>query len=400
MSRSSRNTEGKYPILGRRLRRLAALGFLIGALAFLFAAAKRSAGGTQVHVVGTRWMAASPERVFAVVTDPRKQFLTDNPITGMEVVGDRTEGVGTVYRWKFRLPFGPCFTFDEEVTAWEPNRRLAYRAMTGWEMTAESRLEAEGKGTRLTFTLDCRLPGLWGLIPTCLMKLGISLALAGIARRAEGIENGDQYIPALRFGWLTPLYDFAQRWIFRESMFKTKMVEQAHIEYGHRVLDLGCGTATLTVLIKEMHPQAQVVGLDGDPEVLETARSKAAKAGVNITFDQGMTFALPYPDGSFDRVLSSLMFHHLNRENKYKTMSQVLRVLRPGGEFLLADLGKQHGLAYLIGLILARLEEGVDNVKGLLPGMLREVGFEQVEEVARFRMPYGSVSFYRGAKPR
>ncbi|MBI4321420.1 MAG: class I SAM-dependent methyltransferase [Chloroflexi bacterium] len=220
------------------------------------------------------------------------------------------------------------------------------------------------------------------------------------ARRNPGRgKNIGKCIPALRYRWLTPLYDFAQRWLFREAIFKTEMVKRARIEKGHRVLDLGCGTATLTILIKEMHPQAEVAGLDADPQVLQTARSKAAKAGVDIIFGQGMAFQLPYPDSSFDRVLSSLMFHHLTRENKYRAMSEVLRVLRPGGEFHLADLGKQHGLTFLIGLILARLEEGVDNVRGMLPQMLREVGFAQVEEATRFTMPYGTVSLYRGKKP-
>jgi len=166
---------------------------VLGGILVVVAWAKRSVKGTRVPLVGTLWIAATPESVFAVVADPRKGFLTDNPITSMEIVGDQTEGVGTIYRWKFHLPFGLRFAFDEVVTAWEPNRRLAYRVTTGWEMTAESRLEAEGEGTegtRVTFTLDCRLPGLWGLIPRRLISLGISLALAGIARRAEGAEHG------------------------------------------------------------------------------------------------------------------------------------------------------------------------------------------------------------------
>lgn len=144
-------------------------------------------------------------------------------------------------------------------------------------------------------------------------------------KRREG------YIPALGHDWLTPLYDPIQRWLLRESAFKARLVEEARLGKAQRVLDLGCGTATLTLLIKERHPDAEVVGLDVDPQALAIARSKAGRAGLAIRFDQGMAFRLPYPDSSFDRVLSSLMFHHLNRENKLRAMGEVLRVLRPAG---------------------------------------------------------------------
>ena len=116
----------------------------------------------------------------------------------------------------------------------------------------------------------------------------------------------------------------------REEQFKKQLVRQAQIQAGQNVLDLGCGTATLTILIKQTHPEAEVTGLDGDPRVLAIGRAKAAKAGAAIILDQGMSFRLPYSDESFDRVLSSLLFHHLNTENKQRTLDEVYRVLRPG----------------------------------------------------------------------
>ncbi len=213
-------------------------------------------------------------------------------------------------------------------------------------------------------------------------------------------KDRSKYIPALRYGWLTPLYDPIQRWLFRESTFKARLVEEARIGKSHRVLDLGCGTATLTLLVKQRHPEAEVVGLDGDPWVLAIARAKAARASAAIAFDQGLAFRLPYPDGSFDRVLSSLMFHHLTREHKLRAMQEVLRVLRPAGEFLLADLGKPHNpLMGLISLLMRRMEEAADNIAGLIPWMLVDSGFERVEEARRFALPYGTLSLYRAQKP-
>jgi len=94
-------------------------------------------------------------------------------------------------------------------------------------------------------------------------------------------ETRHQYIPALRFGWLTGLYDPVIRWTMREDLFKPGLVEQVGMQPGHRVLDLGCGTATLTILLKQRQPQSTVAGIDGDPVVLARAREKAAEAGVD-----------------------------------------------------------------------------------------------------------------------
>ncbi|VVB93198.1 Putative arsenite methyltransferase [uncultured archaeon] len=210
-------------------------------------------------------------------------------------------------------------------------------------------------------------------------------------------QTPPKYIPALKFGLLTPLYDFFMQLTMRELIFKRRLLEQMGLEKGHSVLDLGCGTATLTILIKKACPEAEVTGLDGDPKILEIARSKVGE--LDITLDQGMAFELPYQDGSFDRVVSSLVFHHLTRANKMRTFGEILRVLRPGGELHVADLGKPHNaLMFLISLIFSRLEETSDNIKGLLPEMLRETGFEQVEETARFMTAFGTLSLYRARK--
>lgn len=213
-------------------------------------------------------------------------------------------------------------------------------------------------------------------------------------------KSGDKYIPALRYRWLTPLYDPLIRWAMREYTFKRGLVEQAQIASGRRVLDLGCGTGTLTLLIKEMHPESEVVGLDADLKVLEIARAKAAKAGVKVSLDHGMAYELPYPDCSFDRVLSSLVMHHLTRENKARTLKEVFRVLRLGGELHVADLGRPHNsFMYLASLIVGRLEEASDNVKGLLPEMFRSAGFDEVEETAHYTTMMGTLCLLRARKP-
>ena len=118
-------------------------------------------------------------------------------------------------------------------------------------------------------------------------------------------RNRQKYVPALTYEWLTSFYDPLIRWTTREVAFKRRLVKQAEITNGHRVPDLGCGTATLTILVKAMHPGAEVIGLDGDPKILGLARAKVAKAGLDITLDEGQAFELPYDNSSFDRVVSS-----------------------------------------------------------------------------------------------
>ena len=211
-----------------------------------------------------------------------------------------------------------------------------------------------------------------------------------------------EYIPALSYDSLTPLYDLAIRLTMPESRFKRRLIEQADIREDHQVLDLGCGTGTLTILIKKTHPNAKVVGLDGDPKILNLARAKAARAEVELIFNNGMAFELPYPDDSFDRVLSSLVFHHLTRNDKARTLQEVFRVLQPGGELHIADWGKPQNLLMRVASLPLRMFDGLettrDNVKGLLPEMFRNTGFEGVQECARFMTLFGTLSLYKARK--
>jgi ubiquinone/menaquinone biosynthesis C-methylase UbiE len=213
------------------------------------------------------------------------------------------------------------------------------------------------------------------------------------------METKNKYIPALKFRWLTPLYDPVLRWVMQEEGFKQLLIRQAQIMPGQRVLDLGCGTATLTIMLKQAQPEADVAGLDGDPEVLAIGREKIAKAGVEVRLDEGMAYSLPYPDQSFDRVVSSLVFHHLSDENKQRTLKEIFRVLTPAGEVHIADFGRPRSLwTHLVTPLMGRLEETGELVNGLLPSRMRQAGFEQAEEIAHFNTVFGTISLYQGRK--
>ncbi len=123
---------------------------------------------------------------------------------------------------------------------------------------------------------------------------------------------------------------------------------------------------------------------------------------MDITFNKGISFELPYPNHSFDRVVTSLMFHHLTLENKLRTLNEIFRVLKPQGELHIADWGKaQNGLmriAFLSIQILDGFRTTADNVNGLLPELMAKAGFDETKEKDRFMTLYGTLSLYKARK--
>jgi len=211
------------------------------------------------------------------------------------------------------------------------------------------------------------------------------------------------YVPALGFAALTRLYDPVLRATLREDVFKRALVAQAAATSGSRVLDLGAGTGTLTMLLQRAAPGATVVGVDGDPDILALARRKASAAELVLRFDHGMADALPYDDGSFDRVVSSLLFHHLTPAVKRRALAEAHRVLAPGGELHVADWGRPQNALMRVLFVGIQLLDGfattAENVDGMLPDLFREAGFHDVRETRAFATVFGTIALYRGRRP-
>jgi SAM-dependent methyltransferase len=218
---------------------------------------------------------------------------------------------------------------------------------------------------------------------------------------AEGLPC-KRFVPALGHHALTCLYDPVVRWTTRERTFKAALMRQAAVAAGDHVLDLACGTATLTIQIKLAEPDAHVLGLDGDRAVLTRAAGKVRRAGAEVTLVHGLAERLPFGDATFDCVVSSLFLHHLDRAGKMATLREVSRVLRPSGLFHVADWGKASGplaRGLFLGIqVLDGFATTADNVAGRIPEFLRESGFDDVTQTNGYATPFGTLALYRGRR--
>lgn len=205
--------------------------------------------------------------------------------------------------------------------------------------------------------------------------------------------NGQAFVPAMGNDRLLPLYDVIQ-WMAGVPAMHRALLDAADLRAGLRVLDIGCGTGNLVVAVRRRCPDVEVVGLDPDARALDRARRKAARGGLAVRLDQGYAQELPYPDEAFDRVLSSLMFHHLGRAAKEGMLAEVRRVLRPGGLLVLADVGGPIAGHGVLTRWMARTERMRDNF-GAIPRLMAAAGLQEPAEIGRPHTRLGPVALFR-----
>jgi ubiquinone/menaquinone biosynthesis C-methylase UbiE len=204
-----------------------------------------------------------------------------------------------------------------------------------------------------------------------------------------------RYLPAASLDIFLPAYDPIMALLgFRRAL--QPLVDQADLEPDHSVLDIGCGTGTLAILIKESSPTINVTGVDPDPRALARARRKASRAGVTITFDRGFADAMPYADGTFNRVFSSMMLHHVPAEEKSKVLAEVRRVLKPGGRLELLDFagGTHHLLAHAL-----HGRQASRSANDRLLVRMRDAGLVDAIRTATRKTLVGVIAYYRASAP-
>jgi SAM-dependent methyltransferase len=209
------------------------------------------------------------------------------------------------------------------------------------------------------------------------------------------------FVPALGLHDLTGFYDGLIARFLAEDDWKARLVATVAPRPGD-VVDLGCGTGTLGSMLKVACPEASVIGIDPDPVMLGRARGKAAEAHLDIRFEQAFADALPLDDGSASAVVSSLVLHHLEQPAKRAAFAEAFRVLRPGGRIVIADWATPDDLLMRLAYVPVQVFDGFpntrDNLRGILPVLMRQAGFADVREVYCRRTIFGNLAFLHGTK--
>lgn len=212
-----------------------------------------------------------------------------------------------------------------------------------------------------------------------------------------------RHTPPLAHAALTPAYDAILALTTREKRWRARLLRQVDPQPGDRILDVGCGTGSFALVLKQAAPEAHIVGLDPDDEALAVAEAKRAAAGLDVTFVHGfMTDETVKPHRPFNKIVSSLVLHQTPLKEKQRIISVIRHLLPPAGEFHLCDYGEQRGLMRLAFRLTVQALDGVADTQpqadGALPDLLRAGGFRQFEQTGRLVTLTGAIAFFRAVK--
>jgi ubiquinone/menaquinone biosynthesis C-methylase UbiE len=175
----------------------------------------------------------------------------------------------------------------------------------------------------------------------------------------------------------------------KENRFRHKILDLARLRPGDSLLDIGCGTGTLALAAQtRVGSEGHIYGIDASPQMIMRATKKARQADANIEFRIAPAEALPFPDATFDIVLSTLMLHHLPDGILVRCLGEALRVLKNGGCLLAVDFGG--GATQRKKSFLGRLGHHHSFDLDRIVPSLKEIGFEGIEtgEMGFFNLRY------------
>ena len=216
---------------------------------------------------------------------------------------------------------------------------------------------------------------------------------------AVGMRDERAFTPPLGTGDTDDYDRTIRRWT-RELHWRGAMLDLLAPRPGEMVVDVGCGTGSFAILLKKRHPRVDVVGIDPDAQALAIAREKANREGTEIDWRQGFADALPAQ--SADAVTSSLVFHQVPLAGKRSSLAAMHRALKPGGRLVLADYSRQSGLMRLLCRLTVQRLDGVEdtqpNADGVLPGLIEDAGFAEVQERDRVHTATGTIAVLTALK--
>lgn len=190
----------------------------------------------------------------------------------------------------------------------------------------------------------------------------------------HGINNGYlNEIAAITYDTVTSFASLPNETWIRQSL----MI--AIVGQPRRILDLGCGTATSTLMLKEAYRQATVIGLDLSPYMLVVADYKAQLAGLEIELQHGLAKSTEFETASFDLITISMLLHETPTYISELIIQECFRFLKPRGQLIILDGNqtKLRGVNWLIKIF----QEPYSQIyaAGNVDDWMRKNGFENVE---------------------
>ena len=183
-----------------------------------------------------------------------------------------------------------------------------------------------------------------------------------------------------------------------------QLVAQSAVPPAATVLEVGAGTGNLLLKVKRAVPDATVIGLDSDAASLAVAAAKAFRLAVELQLDHGDAAQLSYPNGTFDRVLSSFVLHHLPENQQLMMLREIGRVLKPGGSLHLLDFtpgGKRTVFPPLPAGLSLRNQHNARSERhpqtGQTLALLKQAELLDCTEVGQGRSRLGQHAFFRAA---
>ncbi len=186
----------------------------------------------------------------------------------------------------------------------------------------------------------------------------------------------------------------------KQAEYDKHIVSLLKLNGSNHVLDLGCGTGVLTRMIADQldaDAGGMAVGIDAAAKMIRVARKK--RSTTNCRFEVMAAESLSCDDASFDSVVSSLFFHHVQSDLKEKALSEAFRVLRPGGRLVIADM---HVPTTWMGALVSHVSRWFfmqpqigENIRGILPEVIAKAGFKPPEIVATY---FGYISLFNTRK--
>src|SRR5215475_5627342 len=216
------------------------------------------------------------------------------------------------------------------------------------------------------------------------VDIGVALGGAGILfaalrshtrrRRNHGAAPGATLHSPRFYDWLAAAYCLG-----REGRMRDRTLDVAGVVAGEHVLDVCCGTGTLSLAARRRVGAGGVVhGIDASEEMIARARTKSGRRRLPVTFEIATAQSLPFPDAMFDVVLCTLALHHLSEDARAAAIAEMRRVVKPGGRVLVVEFSKGRGVWAMLHPVALLHALKTQHVLDGAVGMMKRAGLGRV----------------------